>query len=55
MPKFGRTLSPVIWNIFDALGRVMPGFDELDSSKLGTRDRAPAAKRGFLSVIGYDH
>jgi hypothetical protein len=32
----------------------MPTFDDLDSSKVGKRDCAPAAKRGFLSVIGYD-
>jgi len=34
---------------------VIPDFDDLDSSKSGKRDCAPAAKRGCLSVIGHDH
>jgi len=32
----------------------MPVFDDRASSKAGKRDGAPAAKRGFLSVIGHD-
>jgi hypothetical protein len=34
---------------------LIPSLDEHDSSRLGKRDGAPAAKRGCLSVIGYDH